>query len=48
MCMTVTVLFGSLLQDVMAVLNCVIEEVVEAAVREVANAGASYATTALA
>lgn len=32
----------------MAVLDCVIEEVVEAEVREVAHAGASYATTALA
>ncbi|XP_027138252.1 germinal-center associated nuclear protein isoform X2 [Larimichthys crocea] len=35
-------------EDVMAVLDCVIEEVVESAVREVADAGASYATTALA
>ncbi|XP_044071482.1 germinal-center associated nuclear protein [Siniperca chuatsi] len=35
-------------EDVMAVLDCVIEEVVEAAVREVADAGAGYATTALA
>ncbi|KAM9347509.1 germinal-center associated nuclear protein [Symphorus nematophorus] len=34
-------------EDVMAVLDCVIEEVVEAAVREVADAGASYAATAL-
>lgn len=32
----------------MAVLDCVIEEVVEASVREVADAGASYTTTALA
>lgn len=36
------------LQDIMAELDCVIEEVVEATVREVADAGASYATTALA
>ncbi|XP_041806149.1 germinal-center associated nuclear protein isoform X2 [Chelmon rostratus] len=35
-------------EDVIAVLDCVIEEVVEAAVREVADAGASYATAALA
>lgn len=35
-------------EDVMAVLDCVIDEVVEAAVMEVAHAGASYATTALA
>ncbi|XP_070770765.1 germinal-center associated nuclear protein [Enoplosus armatus] len=35
-------------EDVLAVLECVIEEVVEAAVREVADAGASYATTAVA
>ncbi|TKS67603.1 Germinal-center associated nuclear protein [Collichthys lucidus] len=35
-------------EDVMAVLDCVIEEVVKSAVREVADAGASYATTALA
>ncbi|XP_073329353.1 germinal-center associated nuclear protein [Pagrus major] len=35
-------------EDVMAVLDCVIEEVVEAGVREVAHAGTSYATTALA
>lgn len=34
-------------QDVTAVLDCVIEEVIEAAVTEVAHAGASYATTAL-
>ncbi|XP_035532563.1 germinal-center associated nuclear protein [Morone saxatilis] len=34
-------------EDVTAVLDCVIEEVVEAAVREVADAGASYVTTAL-
>lgn len=32
----------------MAEVDCVIEEVVEAAVREVADAGASYATAALA
>lgn len=32
----------------MGELDCVIEEVVEATVREVADAGASYATTALA
>lgn len=31
----------------MAELDCVIEEVVEAAVREVANTGSSYVTTAL-
>ncbi|XP_067459089.1 germinal-center associated nuclear protein [Thunnus thynnus] len=35
-------------EDIMAELDCVIEEVVEATVREVADAGASYATTALA
>ncbi|XP_076603708.1 germinal-center associated nuclear protein [Chaetodon auriga] len=35
-------------EDVVAVLDSVIEEVVEAAVREVADAGASYAATALA
>ncbi|KAM3607427.1 uncharacterized protein V6R79_007728 [Siganus canaliculatus] len=35
-------------EDVTAVLDAVIEEVVEAAVREVADAGASYAVTALA
>lgn len=35
-------------EDVAAVLDAVIEEVVEAAVREVADAGASYATAALA
>ncbi|XP_023278966.1 LOW QUALITY PROTEIN: germinal-center associated nuclear protein [Seriola lalandi dorsalis] len=34
-------------EDIMAVLDCVIEEVVETAVREVADVGASYATTAL-
>ncbi|XP_031730841.1 germinal-center associated nuclear protein isoform X1 [Anarrhichthys ocellatus] len=35
-------------EDIMAVLDVVIEEVVGAAVREVAGAGAGYATTALA
>ncbi|XP_068561209.1 germinal-center associated nuclear protein [Cebidichthys violaceus] len=35
-------------EDIMSVLDCVIEEEVGAAVREVAEAGASYATTALA
>lgn len=35
-------------EDIMAEVDCVIEEVVEAAVREVADAGASYATAALA
>ncbi|XP_072254034.1 germinal-center associated nuclear protein isoform X2 [Leuresthes tenuis] len=35
-------------EDIMAELDCLIEEVVEAAVREVADAGASYAITALA
>ncbi|XP_040912782.1 germinal-center associated nuclear protein [Toxotes jaculatrix] len=35
-------------EDIMAELDCVIEEVVEAAVREVADVGASYVTTALA
>ncbi|KAM7380864.1 hypothetical protein PAMP_004134 [Pampus punctatissimus] len=35
-------------EDIMAELDRVMEEVVEAAVREVADAGASYATTALA
>nr|XP_040057764.1 germinal-center associated nuclear protein [Gasterosteus aculeatus aculeatus] len=35
-------------EDVAAVLDCVIEEVVGAAVRDVADAGASYAATALA
>ncbi|KAM4558443.1 germinal-center associated nuclear protein [Odontesthes bonariensis] len=35
-------------EDIVAELDCVIEEVVEAAVREVADAGASYAITALA
>ncbi|XP_054471888.1 germinal-center associated nuclear protein [Anoplopoma fimbria] len=35
-------------EDIMAELDCVIEEVIGAAVREVAEAGASYATTALA
>ncbi|XP_023147479.2 germinal-center associated nuclear protein [Amphiprion ocellaris] len=34
-------------EDIMAELDCVIEEVVDAAVREVADAGASYATAAL-
>ncbi|CAJ1078722.1 germinal-center associated nuclear protein isoform X1 [Xyrichtys novacula] len=34
-------------EDIMAVLDCVIEEVVAAGAREVADAGASYATTAL-
>ncbi len=47
MCMAVTVLLCFLLQDVMSVLDCVIDVVVEAAVREVADAGASYATAAL-
>lgn len=32
----------------MAVLDCVIEEVVEAGVRELAHAASSYATTAFA
>ncbi|XP_040004702.1 germinal-center associated nuclear protein [Xiphias gladius] len=35
-------------EDIMAELDCVIEEVVAAAVREVADVGASYVTTALA
>ncbi|XP_026231972.1 germinal-center associated nuclear protein [Anabas testudineus] len=35
-------------EDIMAELDFVIEEVVEAAVREVANSGSSYVTTALA
>ncbi|XP_034741540.1 germinal-center associated nuclear protein isoform X1 [Etheostoma cragini] len=35
-------------EDVMAELDCVIEEVLEVAVREIADAGASYASTALA
>ncbi|XP_069554900.1 germinal-center associated nuclear protein [Brachyistius frenatus] len=35
-------------EDIVAELDCVIEEVVNAAVREVADAGANYATTALA
>uniref|UniRef100_UPI0037E89A44 germinal-center associated nuclear protein n=1 Tax=Semicossyphus pulcher TaxID=241346 RepID=UPI0037E89A44 len=34
-------------EDIMAVLDCVIEEVIAAGAREVADAGASYATTAL-
>ncbi|XP_074551191.1 germinal-center associated nuclear protein isoform X2 [Halichoeres trimaculatus] len=34
-------------EDIMAVLDCVIEEVVTAGAREVADAGASYITTAL-
>lgn len=42
------VCFCCLLQDVTAVLDGIIEEAVEAAVREVAHAGAAYATTALA
>uniref|UniRef100_A0A8C9Z528 Germinal-center associated nuclear protein n=1 Tax=Sander lucioperca TaxID=283035 RepID=A0A8C9Z528_SANLU len=35
-------------EDIMAELDCVIEEVLEVAVRQVADAGASYATAALA
>ncbi|KAK2839484.1 hypothetical protein Q5P01_013224 [Channa striata] len=35
-------------EDIMAELDCVIEEVVEAAAREVADAGTTYVTTALA
>lgn len=39
--------FCFLLKDIVAELDCVIEEVVDAAVKEVANAGANYAAAAL-
>ncbi|XP_028289454.1 germinal-center associated nuclear protein isoform X2 [Parambassis ranga] len=34
-------------EDIMAEVNCMMEEVVEAAVKEIADAGAKYATTAI-